>query len=74
MRTTITLNDEASELATLYARGRDISLSRAISELVVRGIDAKPRIKYVDGFPVFDIPQGEMIPSSRLREIDEDEF
>lgn len=55
MRTTINLEDEAAEIAALYARSRDVSLSRAVSELIVRGTRRKPRIKYVDGIPVFDL-------------------
>jgi hypothetical protein len=74
MRTTITLDDPAQEIATLYAESRDISLSKAICELVVRAVDAKPRIKYIDGFPVFDVPRGEIIPNERAKEIEADEF
>lgn len=74
MRTTITLDDAAEQVATQYAQSRDISLSKAISELVVRAADAKPRIKYVGDFAVFDVPRGEIIPNERAREIEANEF
>lgn len=57
MRTTITLDDEAAEIATLYARGRGVSLSRAINELIQRGTHPPARIKYVNGFPMMDLPK-----------------
>lgn len=57
MRTTITLDDEASAIAAQYAESRDLSLSKAIAELIVRGTRKVPRIKYVDGLPVFDLPK-----------------
>jgi len=57
MRTTITLDEEAAAVAAQYARSRDISLSKAIGELIVRGTRRAPRIKYVRGLPVLDLPK-----------------
>jgi hypothetical protein len=37
MRTSITLAEEAYQLATLYAKGRGVTLSTAISEMVCKG-------------------------------------
>jgi DNA-binding protein len=67
MRTTIKLEDEASEIVLLYAESRDISVSKAISELVVQAVHPKMRIKYVDGIPVFDVPRGEVITDDHVR-------
>jgi hypothetical protein len=68
MRTTINLDDEAAEIAAQYAQGRNITLSRAVSELIVRGTrKQRPRIKYVDGIPVFDLPESD--PPLSLEEI-----
>lgn len=36
MRTTLTLDDEAAELARNYARARDLKLGQAVSELIRR--------------------------------------
>ena len=66
MRTTVKLEDEASEIVQLYADSRDISVSKAISELVVEAVRPKMRIKYVDGIPVFDIPQGRTITDEEI--------
>jgi hypothetical protein len=38
MRTTITLDDDASRVARLYAAGYSITLGEAVSELVRRGL------------------------------------
>src|ERR1035438_8293191 len=57
MRTTVTLNDDVAVIATQYAESRDLSLSKAIAELIVRGTRRSARIKYVDGLPVFDLPK-----------------
>ena len=67
MRTTIKLDDEAEQIVRLYADSRDISVSKAISELVVQAVHPKMRIKYVDGIPVFDVPRGEMISDEHVR-------
>lgn len=42
MRTTVNLDQDVYQLATLYAAGRGITLGAAISELV-RKAEAKPR-------------------------------
>jgi len=67
MRTTIQLDDEAEEIVRLYADSRDISVSKAISELVVEAVRPKMRIKYIDGIPVFDVPRGKMITDEHVR-------
>ena len=42
MRTTVTLDQDVYELATLYARGRGVTLSAALSELARKGATAPP--------------------------------
>lgn len=59
MRTTLTLDDDAAEIAAQYARSREMSLSRAVSELIRRGTRRPARIKFVDGLPVFDLPRSD---------------
>lgn len=71
MRTTITLDDETAEIATQYARGRGVSLSKAITELIQRGTRTRPRIKYVDGWPVLDLPKRkEPLTTERVKELE----
>ena len=69
MRTTITLDDEAGEVARMYAESRDISLSKAFSELVLQAVQPKMRIKYIDCIPVFDIPQEATISDEKVRKL-----
>ena len=59
MRTTISLDDEAAEIAAEYARGRALTLSKAISELIVNAARRRLRVKYVDGIPVLDLGASE---------------
>jgi hypothetical protein len=73
MRTTISLDDEAAKVAKQYAQGRGVSLSRAINELIHRGTQPRARIKYVDGWPMFDLPKrGEPLTTERVKELEED--
>jgi hypothetical protein len=74
MRTTITLDDASASVAAQYARSRDISLSKAIAELILRGTRKSARIKYVDGLPVFDLPKrGKPITSELVKALETDE-
>jgi hypothetical protein len=70
MRTTIKLDDEAGEIVRLYADSREISISKAISELVLEATQPKMRIKYIDGTPVFDVPRGDMISDELVRQLE----
>jgi hypothetical protein len=75
MRTTITLDDETAELAAQYARGNRVSLSRAINELVQRGARPKSRIKYVDGWPVLDLPKRKHpLTTERVKQLEEESW
>lgn len=75
MRTTVTLSDAAYELAHQYAESCDVSLSRAVSDLVERAAHKKMRIKYVDGFAVFDEPEdGPKITTEMVKRLEADEI
>lgn len=70
MRVTITLDDEAAGIVDQYAKAREMSLSKAISELVLKSMRTKPRIKYVNGLPVFDLPKSKRkITTERVRAV-----
>jgi hypothetical protein len=74
MRTTVTLNDDVAAIAAQYAESRDLSLSKAIAELIVRGTRRSARIKYVDGLPVFDLPKSKHpITSERVKALETEE-
>ena len=72
MRTTLSLDDEAAEIAAQYAQSRNLTLSKAVSELIVRNTRSnKPRIKYVDGIPVFDLgPSEEPITPEQVKALE----
>ena len=93
MSATVTLEDAAAEVAKLYAESREISLSKAASELVLQHglhesqIQSPPEagstvvidpdrswIKYVDGIPQFNIPQGRIITNDEVRAALEEDF
>jgi hypothetical protein len=56
MRTTVTLPPEVAEFVDLYADAQGVSRSRAVSDLILRCMPRKSRIKIVDGVPLLDIP------------------
>ena len=73
MRTTLSLDEEAAAIAAQYAESRSLTLSKAVSELIVRGTRREPRIKYVDGLPVFDIPRGKKrITAEHVRALEQE--
>jgi hypothetical protein len=75
MRTTLSLDDEAAAIAAQYAKSRSLTLSKAVSELIVQGTRRKPRIKYADGLPVFDLPRGEKkITTEHVRALEAEEW
>jgi hypothetical protein len=42
MRTTVTLDEDVYQIATLYAKGRGVTFGAALSELARRGYTASP--------------------------------
>ena len=75
MRTTITLDDETAKIATHYARASGLSLSKAISELIQRSAHPRPRIKYVDGWPMLDLPKPKrLLTSERVKELENEDW
>jgi hypothetical protein len=61
MRTTISLDDDLLPEVKTYAQGRDISLGKAVSELVRKGLHAPLRTRLEGGFHVVDLPPGSPI-------------
>ncbi|HEV2646623.1 MAG TPA: hypothetical protein VGU46_09685 [Acidobacteriaceae bacterium] len=73
MRTSITLQDDAYSLASVYASARRITLGKAISELVLKAQNvpaATPDILWSDsGLPMFP-PVGNVITPERIKELE----
>ncbi|HKD84171.1 MAG TPA: hypothetical protein VKB58_05440 [Terriglobales bacterium] len=75
MRTTINLDEEVAELAAQYAKARNVSLGKAIGELILRGTRKESRIKFVDGLPVFDMPkEKDPITTERVKAFEAEEW
>jgi hypothetical protein len=58
MRTTVNLDDDVLKEATKGAQTLRISLGKAVSDLALRGLQAAPPGKEMDGLIVFDPPKG----------------
>jgi hypothetical protein len=56
MRTTLSLDDDIVEPVKSFAERRNISMGKAVSELVRQGLNAPLRTKIENGFVVVDLP------------------
>ncbi len=56
MRTTLTLDDDLMELAARQAKLRGVSLGRAVSDLLRKGLSAPTPARDKDGLVVFHLP------------------
>jgi len=66
VRTTLNIDDEAFERLRDYAESRSISLGKAASELLEKGLAASVPMRIVDGFVLFDPPPGTPRVNSKL--------
>lgn len=64
MRTTISLDDDAIEIIRDWSESRGVSLGKAASELVRRGRHVGYPTKEINGFLVFDPPEGTPVLTS----------
>lgn len=73
MRTTINLDDDVFQLASQYSESRELSLGRAVSELVRKGLKITRPIRNKNGLQVFDLPKGSRgITSKKVRALESD--
>lgn len=56
MRTTLTLDDDLMQVVTRQAKLRGVSVGRAVSDLVRRGLNAPTPSRETNGFVVFQLP------------------
>ncbi|MFY9726774.1 MAG: hypothetical protein WAJ87_14855 [Bryobacteraceae bacterium] len=74
MRTTLSLEDDAMEAIAAYARGQSISLGKAASELIRRGISYQLGTRRINGLPVFEVPDHfPKITSAEVRQLLDEE-
>jgi hypothetical protein len=70
-RTTLNLDDDILPLVRRYARKRSLGLSRAVSELLRRGINASYPTRLVNGMMVIDLPpDSPRITSAHVRDLE----
>jgi hypothetical protein len=56
MRTTLTLDDDILELAARQAKLRGVSLGKAVSDLLRKGLNASTPAQDKEGLVVFQLP------------------
>jgi len=73
MRTTLSLDDDLLPRVKTYAESRDISVGKAVSELVRRGLHAPVQTRVINGFHVIDLPtDSPTITREHVRKLEED--
>jgi len=67
------LDDDVLAPVKTYAASRDISVGKAVSELVRRGLHAPLQTRIINGFHVVDLPPGSpVITREHVRDLEED--
>jgi hypothetical protein len=78
MRTSVTLDDDIHEIASIYANARGITLGAALGELIRKAHTPPQSISSSirstrDGFPVFR-SRGRLLTPEMVREAEEDDI
>jgi hypothetical protein len=74
MKTTLNIDDDVLEILRSYAKSRSISLGKAASELVRRGLNGPVETRMVNGFHTFVLPKtSPTITSEHVKRLLEDE-
>ena len=74
MRTTLTIDDDAFQIARRVAKGRRISIGKAVSELLRKGAETPLPKKKVNGLMVLDLPpDSPRVTSEHVRKLLEDD-
>ena len=74
MRTTLALEDDAIKAVRAHARTNKLSMGRAASELIRRGVCYQLGTRKLNGLPVFDVPDDfPAISTERVRELLDEE-
>ncbi len=79
MRTSINLDDQVHQFASVYANARGMTLSAAINELIrkaARAPESKPEIVFSsDGFPMFPPSgNGRVVTDQTVKRLEEEQF
>lgn len=79
MRTSINLDEQVHQFASVYANAKGITLSAAINELIRKAElapEPKPEIRFSpDGFPMFPPSgNGRVVTEETVKRLEEEEF
>lgn len=67
----MSLDDDVFQSVRSYAGSRSLSLGKAVSELVRRGLLAARPTRTVNGLQVFDLPQDSpRVSTTKIRELE----
>jgi hypothetical protein len=73
VRTTLSLDDDLIPQVKTYAESRDLSVGKAVSELVRRGLNAPLQTRVVNGFHVVELPAGSPpVTTAHVRKLEEE--
>jgi len=71
MRTTLNLDDDVVEIARCYAASHSLTVGKAVSDLVRRGLRPPMRTRTVNGIQVVDLPpDSPRITTRRVKELE----
>lgn len=75
MRTTLSIDEDALRIARRFAKGRRISIGKAVSEILRKSAEVSLPTKKVNGLTIFDLPpDSPRITSEHVRKLLEDEI
>jgi hypothetical protein len=75
MRITLNLEDDIVRLLKTYAQKRSLTMGKAVSQLVHRGLSAPPKTRVIHGIVVFDIPKGSQpVTSEHVKRLEAEDW
>lgn len=70
MRTTLNLDEDIAETIKSYAESRSVSIGKAASDLIRKGLEAPLQTRLVNGFPVVVLPPNSpVVTSEHVRQL-----
>jgi hypothetical protein len=75
MRTTLNLDDKTLRLVRDYARKRSVSLGKAVSELVHKGLTTPMPTRVINGLHVVELPpDSPVVTAVDIRRLENEDF
>ena len=74
MRITLSLDDDVFQLVKMYKKRRSPAMGKALSELVRRGVGARPKTRQVNSLVIFDLPEDtSFVTSEHVKELESED-